>query len=129
MKIEYGSDTLGDDSTGDLITPAVARSHARLVHTEDLAGGANPVSFARRNARNQISFAVEKEHADLAAAVAFVFSHPDGLADQATLRFSEGATAYELADACLQGCELLHLTGRSTGFRYSFIGGAITEAL
>jgi len=128
MKIEYASETLGNDAAGDFITPAVGRAHARLVQTEDLLGGANPAHFARGNARNTISFIVEEEHASLAAAVEHVFSFPDSLPGTGELRLTEGTTSWHILDACLSGVELVGLTGRSTALKYNFTGGAVTQA-
>lgn len=128
MKIEYDSETLGDDTAGDFIAPAVGRSHRRLVQTEPLLGGSNALNFARGNANNQISFVIQKQHDSLAAAVTHVFSFPDSLPGSGVLRLTEGTSAYQMAAACLTDVELVDLTGRSTALKYAFTGGAITES-
>ena len=128
MKIEFGTDTLGDDSTGDFITPALGRSHSRQVQVTALAGGASPFVTPRGNATNRISFVVEKQHADAKTAALYVCTHPDSLAGQAVLRISEGSNAAQIADACLESCDLASLTGRATAFHYTFTGGPMTES-
>jgi hypothetical protein len=128
MKIEYGTETIGDDSAGDFISPAVARGHARALQMEQLFRGAAEATFARGNIRNTIQFAVEKEHATAEDAVIHLFSYPDSLPGSGALRVTEGDTGYEMADACLTAVDLVALTGRSTTMRFSFTGGAITES-
>jgi len=126
MKIEFGSTTLGDDSAGDFIAPAFSRSHTRALQAEDLLGAANPATFPRGNARNAIAFVVAKEHASIAAAIVYLLSFPDGLDAQATLKFTESTSIYEMLNACFAGAELVDVTGKSTAMRFNFTGGAVT---
>lgn len=126
MKIEYGASTLGDDAAGDFITEFPASTHARQVQQEPLAFAANPFTKGRGNASNSMSFVVSKAHTDLAAATLFWITHPDALADNGILKFTEGATVKQIADAALQAVERIELAGSSTRMKYTFTGGAIT---
>jgi hypothetical protein len=126
VKIEYGATTLGDDADGDFILEFPARAHARQVQQEPLAFAANPFTKGRGNAANSISFTVSKHHADLAAAALFYITHPDALADNGILKFTEGGTVKQIADAALQTVEGVELSGASTRMKYTFTGGAIT---
>jgi hypothetical protein len=129
MRIEYAGDPLADDLAGDFIIPGVNRSHARVIQTDVLAGAEAEASRPRGNIRNTISFVVDREHADMAAAAVYLLATPDSLPGQGALRISEGIEAYEMADACLVSAELVLLTGRSTQMRFTFTGGAITQTV
>jgi hypothetical protein len=127
VKIEYGTETIGDDSAGDFITPQVGRSHNRTVQTEPLMRSAFASFFGRKNIVNGISFNVAKEHADGDAAVEYVFSYPDLLPESGTLRITNGDTSYEMT-AYLVSAQLVDIVGRSTTFSFTFTGGAIIES-
>jgi hypothetical protein len=124
MKLEYGSDTLGDDSVGDFILDD-GGPHQRVVQQEPLAGGSAPFTAGRGNHINQRSFTVSKEHASLAAAVDWFNTHPDDLATSGTLQITEGATVVQQTGAVLVSVDRVNLTGRSTILRYQFTGGQI----
>lgn len=128
MKIEYGSETLGDDAAGDFITPHVGRLHTRDVQQEPLLNSDYQATFPRRNARNTFTLAVDKEHADTATAVAYVQRYPASLAWQAVLRISESGETYE-TQACLVGTELQEIRGCSTRMHFTFISSAIEPGI
>ncbi len=127
MKLEYGSETLGDDTAGDLILDD-GGGHARVVQQEPLAGGNAPFTQARGNHSNQRGFTVSKEHATLAAAVDWWNNHPDVLPESGALTITESTVVCVMADAVLQAVERVNLTGRSTILRYQFVGGQIALA-
>lgn len=127
MRIEYGSEILGDDAAGDFVEDH-GGGHARLVQQDALAGGNATLTIARGNQSNQRSFTVDRQHADAATAVNWWNTHPEDLPDSGTLRITEGPFAAEMPDAVLVSVERLQLTGRSTVLRYNFTGGRISEA-
>lgn len=128
MKLEYGSETLGDDTTGDKITDH-GGGHARLLQSEPLLGGGAPAHFARGNHTNQRSFTVDKVHADAKAALKWWEAHPDDLPDSGVLRTSESTYAAQMADAVLVAVERLERTGKTTLMKYTFTGGRILDSL
>lgn len=128
MKLEYGDQTLGDDSAGDFIL-AQGGPHQRLVQQDPLVQDAGaPLTQPRGNYSNQLSYAVSKQHASAAAAKAWFHRHPDELPAAGELRITEGTDADSMADAVLQNVERVELTGRSTVMRYTFTGGQILQA-
>lgn len=128
MKVEYGTTTLGDDAVGDFITPEVSQSHAREIQVSPVLDARYCPTLPRRNVRHTISYTVDKEHVSTPAAVVHVLAFPDSLDDQAVLKVTEGATVYQMADACLTSAELVALTGRSTLMRFTFTGGQLAES-
>lgn len=126
MKLEYGSETLGDDATGDFITDH-GGDNLRQIQTTPLVGGTTIFLAARGNHANQRSFTVVKQHATLAKAVEWWNTHPDALADSGLVRLTQNSYAAQM-DALLVSVARVELLGVSTTLTYTFIGKQITAA-
>lgn len=120
--------TIGDDSSGDFCT-IDERDHQRIVQLEPLFGATAAASFARKNIRNTIGFAVEKAHASREAAVQFVADHPDSLPGQGSLHLIQSSTERDIEDAVLVNVRLLRLNGVSTVFHYTWTGGLVSTPI
>lgn len=119
MKLEYGSTTLGDDTTGDKIVDH-GGDYTRQVQTTPLLGGSAPFLAPRGNAANQRSFTVDKVHANSMAAVEWWNTHPNDLEASGLLRVTESYFACESV-AVLVSVSRVRLDGRSTLLTYNFI--------
>lgn len=132
MKIEFGSTTIGDDSTGDNIV-LDQWTHQRVVQADPLAFSdeatdKSEFTKTRGNIRNQVSFIVQKNHADPKTAQRFVRTHGDSLSGQANLIFTEAAQVDTMANAALVSVLLQVLSGKETVIRYTFTGGVVTTS-
>jgi len=84
--------------------------------------------FARGNARNNVSFAVELEHADADACIVYMTKHKQALdlAGRLTLLLTFAAgVKVSLENAVITKCESRQIGVRSR-FEYGFSGGLLT---
>ncbi len=126
MRVEYGSETLGDDAAGDFIIDD-GGTHQRVVQQTPLLGGSEPFIAARGNNSNTRGFTISKEHATLAEAKAWFNRHPDTLPGSGGLWITEGTDIDLMTNAVLVSVERVSLTGKSTTLRYTFTGGQIAQ--
>lgn len=128
MKLEYGTETLGNDALGDFILDH-GGTNQRTFQRDNLPGSGAPFSEPKGNHTNDRSFTVSKQHTDGKAAIEWFNAHPDGLPDSGTLRISESNYACEMAQAILVSVERFELSGKSTLMKYNFTGGQIANAI
>lgn len=130
MKIGYRAQgtgtytTLGDDSTSDLVSGFLPKMSGEP-QVRPLAFAANASVLARGNRKWSIEGIVEKVHASLDAAAAFIQSQAAAIPDFVDLQITEGATVIYATPAVLVAFEPV-VNGASSRTKYGFVAATIT---
>ncbi len=117
--------TLGDDDSGDyIIDPPPTPVEKRQVQVEQLALAPRVFANGLGNRETSFSWTVARIHADLPAAVAFVWDHAASVPLNCSLAIDDPDTTLvaSFSSAVIVEVACLEQTGISTKFRYSVQG-------
>lgn len=128
MKVYLGASTLaaGDREAASGYTV----EHVRGSQVVEYVRGAYAGVFGRGNFHHVVRFSVTRIHADLATAEAFVHDHPSSLPQSGTFHVESNTGTGDrwMAGAVLADVRLDSITGKSTRFTYTIVGGEMLTA-
>lgn len=121
---------LGDDSKREFIRDFLP-SQTRSSQVAERLRATAIIAYDRFNRRTDLTWTVEREHASVAAALAFAADHPSAVPNQADLEITDttstAATRY-LLDAVISSVRCVAQYGASTIHTYTAVGGEMLKA-
>ena len=129
MKIVYGTTTLGDSADLSMVPHDFAcNGRQSLIGRSDPIGSITSAFFGRGGRSVDVSVTVDYGFASYEEAAEYAMAQWNSLLDQADLELTLGTLLVTLADACLQGPEIVagSLGEVACLIRWSWVGGAFT---
>lgn len=119
--------TLCDDAAGDYGSLDLP-SQTRIGTAVPLYGANYQKLFNGGNRLNSFAMQVDRQHADLATAAAFKFTHADDVPVSGVVEIKQNNVTRWLAEALIIEVRCVKHDGKSTVFAYTILGGQFSTA-